>query len=161
MEEVGQDFGYILYSTTLDGRAEKRPLVLEHIHDRAQVFIDGNFAGLRERTGRMDEINIDLVPGKPKKLEILVENSGRVNYGPKLFDKKGIFGGIRLGQQYHFGWDMTSMTMDDLSGLVYSDDTAFDGKPAFLRGELTVEKCADTFLRLDGFHRAERCSIIN
>lgn len=154
MEEVGQDFGYIMYSSTVTGPAEERPLVLEHVHDRALVFIDGKLAGIRERTGRMDDINISLAKGESKKLDIFVENSGRVNYGPKLFDKKGIFGGIRLGQQYHFGWDMTSMTMDDLSGLYYTTDTACDGKPAFLRGNLSIaDTPADTFIRLDGFHR--------
>ena len=154
MEEVGQDFGYIMYSSTVTGPAEERPLVLEHVHDRALVFIDGKLAGIRERTRRMDDINISLAKGESKKIDIFVENSGRVNYGPKLFDKKGIFGGIRLGQQYHFGWDMTSMTMDDLSGLYYTTDTACDGKPAFLRGNLSIaDTPADTFIRLDGFHR--------
>ncbi|MCQ2433150.1 MAG: beta-galactosidase [Clostridia bacterium] len=154
MEEVGQDFGYIMYSTTLRGPSETLDLILEHVHDRALVFLDGKFAGIRERTGRKDEIKITLAKGETKRLDIFVENCGRVNYGPKLFDKKGIFGGIRLGQQYHFGWDMTSMTMDDLSGLTYTADTANDNMPAFLRGTLNVNgKPADTFLRLDGFHK--------
>ena len=49
---------------------------------------------------------------------------------------------------------MTSMTMDDLSGLYYTTDTACDGKPAFLRGNLSItDTPADTFIRLDGFHR--------
>ncbi len=154
MEEVGQDFGYILYSSTLTGPSETRPLILEHVHDRALVYLDGKLVGIRERTGRMDEITVPLQKDVITKLDILVENRGRINYGPKLFDKKGIFGGIRLGQQYHFGWDITSMTMDDLSGLVYADDTAYAGNPAFLRGKLTISGTpADTFLRLDGFHR--------
>ena len=154
MEEVGQDFGYILYSSELRGPSEELPLVLEHVHDRAHVFIDGKLAGMRERTGRMDEIRIALEKGETKKIDILVENCGRVNYGPKLFDKKGIFGGIRLGQMYHFGWDMHSITMDDLSALRYTDDTACSGKPTFLKGTLRIEDTpCDTFLRLDGFHK--------
>ena len=154
MEEVGQDFGYILYSSTLTGPSETRPLILEHVHDRALVYLDGKLVGIRERTGRMDEITVPLQKGVITKLDILVENRGRINYGPKLFDKKGIFGGIRLGQQYHFGWEITSMTMDDLSGLVYADDVSYAGNPAFLRGKLMISGTpADTFLRLDGFHR--------
>ncbi len=154
MEEVGQDFGYILYSSTLTGPSETRPLILEHVHDRALVYLDGKLVGIRERTGRMDEITVPLQKDVMTKLDILVENRGRINYGPKLFDKKGIFGGIRLGQQYHFGWEITSMTMDDLSGLVYADDVSYAGNPAFLRGKLTISGApADTFLRLDGFHR--------
>ncbi len=154
MEEVGQDFGYIVYSSVIEGPCEARPLELEHVHDRALVYINGKLAGIRERSRQKDEINIALKKGEQIRLDILVENCGRVNYGTKLFDKKGIFGGIRLGQRYHFGWDMTSVTMDDLSALEYTSDTAFDGHPAFLRGSLKVEsKPADTFIRLDGFHK--------
>ena len=34
---------------------------------------------------------------------ILVDTMGRVNYGPELFDEKGIIGGVRIGNRYHFG----------------------------------------------------------
>ena len=154
MEELGQDFGYIVYSSTFKGPQEELPLVIEHLHDRARVFLDGKFAGLRERTGTMDEVKFALGKGETKKMDILVENCGRVNYGPKLFDKKGIFGGIRLGQRYHFGWDMYCLRMDHLDALTYTDNTENDGMPAFLRGSLNITgKPADTFVRLDGFHR--------
>ena len=154
MEEIGQDFGYILYSSTFFGPMEELPLQLGHVHDRAHIYLDGKLAGIRERSGRCDEIKIALGKGETKKIDILVENCGRVNYGPKLFDRKGIYDGIRLGQMFHFGWDMTSMTMDDLSALSYTADTACDGMPAFLRGELVIDGApADTFIRLDGFHK--------
>ncbi len=154
MEEVGQDFGYILYSSTFFGPMEELPLELGHVHDRALVFLDGKFAGIRDRMGRKDDIKIKLGKGETVKIDILVENCGRINYGPKLFDKKGIFDGIRLGQMFHFGWDMTSMTMDDLDPLVYTSDTVNDNMPAFLRGNLHIDgKPADTFVRLDGFHK--------
>ncbi|MBE6608401.1 MAG: beta-galactosidase [Ruminococcaceae bacterium] len=154
MEEVGQDFGFILYSSTLKGPMEERPLVIEHLHDRAFVYLNGKFAGLRERTKREDEIKISLAKGETMKIDILVENCGRVNYGPKLFDKKGIFGGIRLGQMYHFGWDITSMTMDDISGLKFTSNIECKNMPSFLRGNLKIEGTpADTFIRLDGFHK--------
>lgn len=154
MEEIGQDFGYILYSTKLKGPAEERELQIEHIHDRAHIFIDGKLAGIKERCGRNDCIKIALEKGEEKKLDIFVENCGRVNYGPKLFDKKGIVGGVRLDLMYHFNWDMYSMTMDDLSSLEYTDNVNFNGKPMFLKGTLDIsEYPADTFLRLDGFHK--------
>ena len=154
MEELGQDFGYVVYSTELRGPSEPLPLVLEHVHDRAQVFLDGKPAGIRERSGRCDEISIGLAKGETVRCDILVENMGRVNYGPKLFDRKGIFPGIRLGQMYHFGWDMTSLTMDDLSGLTWTNDVCDDGRPAFLRGTFTVSGTpADTFVRPEGFHK--------
>ena len=154
MEEVGQDFGFIVYSTVLNGPAEERELIIEHVRDRAHIFIDGELVGIKERSGRNDKIMIKLEKGEQKKLDILVENCGRINYGPKLFDKKGVAGGIRLDQMYHFGWDMYPMTMDDLSGIEFNNNTICSGKPMFLKGTLDIQgKPADTFLRLDGFHK--------
>lgn len=152
MEDVGQDFGYILYSTTLKGPFESLPLEIAHVHDRAHVFVNGEYKGLRERTGRCDEIKLSLGKGESIALDILCENCGRVNYGAKLFDKKGIFGGIRLGLRHHFGWTMTSLTMDDLSGVEFKNEIIKKKTPVFLKGYLSIEGTpCDTFVRLDGF----------
>lgn len=49
---------------------------------------------------------------------------------------------------------MTPLPMEDLSGLCYTGAPVFDGEPTFLRGTLSIEGTpADTFLRLDGFHK--------
>ena len=150
MEELGQDFGYILYSTTLRGPFEPLDLVLEHVHDRALVFLDGKFVGLRERSRTMDEIKLSLGVNETARLDILVENMGRVNYGPKLFDRKGVVGGIRLGQRYHFGWEIRCLTMDDLSRLNWQS-LVHTKQPQFLRGTFRVDTPTDTFLKLEGF----------
>ncbi len=42
---------------------------------------------------------------------------GRINYGPKLRDRKGIHG-VCFGLQHHFGWEMYPLLMENLSGLV-------------------------------------------
>ena len=83
---------------------------------------------------------------------ILVENMGRVNYGHKLWDRKGMKG-IRFHRQYHFGWETYNLDMRDLSGLVYEDAPSENiTGPVFLKGSLMIESApADTFLRLDGF----------
>lgn len=153
MEELGQDFGYILYSTQLRGPFEPLPLIFEKLHDRAIVFLNGECIGIRERSQRMDEIKLSMEMGETAQLDILVENMGRVNYGTKLFDQKGILGGIRFGQQFHFGWDMYCLTMDDLAGLEWKPAAELPkNKPGFLRGTLTVKgEPQDTFIRFDGF----------
>ena len=87
-------------------------------------------------------------------LDILVENMGRINYGEKLFDQKGILNGVRLGAQFHFGWNNYPLTMEDLSGLCWTeiDDTTPKDKPMFFKGELTIEENpCDTFVKLNGF----------
>ena len=151
MEQIGQDFGYILYRTEIKGPVEPLPLCFGEIHDRAIVFVNGKRVGLKERDRVDDEIIISLDFGETATLEILVENMGRVNYGIHLLDKKGILGGVRLGQRYHFGWEMYPLTMDDLSGLVWGEQSGFE-KPTFLRGNLHLdEQPKDTYIRLDGF----------
>ena len=153
MEEIGQDFGYILYRTTLVGPFEERPLIFGKVHDRAIVFLNGKRIGLKERSRVDEEIRIALGFGETATLEILVENMGRVNYGTKLLDRKGILDGIRLGQRFHFGWEMYPLTMEDLSALSYTaSDTGRAGEPTFLRGNLRIEGTPkDTFVRFDGF----------
>ncbi len=154
-EQLGLDFGYVLYSTTLRGPFEKLPLNVGGLHDRAHVFVDGELRGIVERDRRDPEILLQLEKGETLRLDILVENMGRVNYGPRMFDEKGILGGVRLGQQYHFGWTMYPLAMEGLSALPFEKGAAaFDGEPEFLRGTLHIEgEPADTFLRPQGLEK--------
>ena len=150
-EELGQDFGFTLYRTTLRGPFSGIPLELGRVHDRALVFLDGKHIGTVERSRRRDPMTLTLAAGQTAKLEILVENMGRVNYGSKLLDRKGLLDGVRLDMQYHFGWEMLPLPMEDLSRLQWSAEAA---GPRFLRGHITIDETPkDTFLRLDDFTR--------
>ena len=152
MEQIGQNYGFTLYSTTVRGPLTDLKLGFDCVHDRAIVYINGEKKGWYERTRRDDDIRVTLNSGEEIRLDILVENMGRVNYGPKLRDKKGMTG-IRFGQQYHFGWDMYPMEMKDLTNVRYEPCTDGVEKSCFLRGKLKIEgEPQDTFLRLDGFH---------
>lgn len=80
---------------------------------------------------------------------------GRVNYGPKLRDHKGI-GAVRMGGQYHFGWEIYCLPMEkELERLNFRPAEEKNiTSPTFLRGTLHIDgEPADTFLRLDGFHK--------
>ena len=153
MEDIGQDFGYTLYRTTVHGASDGWGLGIDKVHDRAQIFVDGEKKATIERWNR-DSYNtglgLPLAKGKSVSLDILCENMGRVNYGNKILDRKGIKG-VRFGQQYHFDWDMYPLTMDDLSSLEFKKAENLTA-PAFYRGYLNIEgNPCDTFLRLDGF----------
>ena len=151
MEQLGQDVGYLLYSTKIRGPMEPLELVLTQLHDRAHIFLNGSLAGIWERSRRQDPITIQLATGEEATLEILVENMGRVNYGPHLFDRKGILGGVRLGNRFHFGWDHYCLPMEDISTLQWQQTSKL---PAFFRGQLEITGTpCDTFIRLDGFEK--------
>ena len=161
MEELGQSYGYILYRSTLKGPHEDWGLVVEPIHDRAQIFFDGEAKGVYTRWAppTVEElVPVKLGMGDSVRLDILVENMGRVNYGPKIRDRKGIES-VRLGFQgiqRHYGWDMYSLPMEDeLADLVFAPAAAEKyNKPTFLRGTLEIADAPkDTFIRLDGFHK--------
>ena len=152
-EELGVDFGFVMYSTEFSYPLDETELVLDPVRDFAIFFVNGKFAGIKERDRRNDTITVSCCGEDKVRIDVLVENMGRVNYGPTIQDnKKGLVGGLRLGQQYMFDWEMHPLTMDDLSGLVFGEVTDMQGIPQFLRGNLHVdgEPC-DTFLRLDGF----------
>lgn len=154
MEELGADFGFTLYSTVIDYKIEA-PLIIEPIRDRALVFVNGTLKGVKERDRRDDEIIIKCDGVESIKIDILIENLGRVNYGTEMADnEKGLVRCARLGQQYLFGWTMYPLTMDDLSGLVFDVSVENDTPCTFRRGFLDIQcEIGDSFLRLDGFHK--------
>lgn len=157
-EELGQNFGFTMYSTTIKGPISGTRLIFEVLHDRASAYFDGKLQGIFERDRRNPEVVLNLGVGESIRVDILVENMGRVNYGPMMRDRKGAVG-IRFGQQYHFGWEITPLTMpqydepNNLTDLPYAADDAdtFTGS-VLKKGTLAVDEPADTFIRLDGYH---------
>ena len=153
-EALGQSVGFTLYSTAVTGPREELSLEAAALHDRAVIYLNGKKAGIWERDRRKDPISFSVGREETVKVDILVENMGRINYGPEMFDHKGMVG-IRFGQQNHYGWDMYPMEMraDALAAIPYLPSDGRTDEPAFFRGILSVPGAPkDTFIRLDGFH---------
>ena len=77
---------------------------------------------------------------------------GRTNYGPFIYDKKGMTG-ARLFNRNIFRWNISSLPMKDLSSLKYQDELSISSSPAFYKGTFNVDKLADTFIRPSGFSK--------
>jgi len=94
MEDLDQNFGCVLYKTMLKA-GDKALLQFGEIHDYALIYIDGKLAGTIDR--RKNKFSID-IPKREKdsKLTVLVEATGRVNYGYAMLDRKGIHGKVYL-----------------------------------------------------------------
>ena len=153
MEDIGQYYGYTMYSTVLHGPIDRQKLQFDAVHDRAIVYLDGKYMGYFERSRHADTIEIGLSKGESARLDILCENMGRVNYGTRILDRKGLRG-IRFGLAYHFGWDMYPLPMTDLSSLQFQKAEGKTNTASFFRGYLDIDgDPADTFIRLDGFHK--------
>ena len=94
MEDMNQDFGALLYQTTLK-KGKKARLQFKEIHDYALVYLDKKLIGTIDR--RKSNYSLE-IPERKKDagLEILVEATGRVNYGEAMLDRKGIHGPVNL-----------------------------------------------------------------
>lgn len=166
MEKCGQSYGFIMYSTFIQGPRHEQQLHIQEVRDRAQVFLDGRPLGVVERW-KSKPLNIT-VPADGARLDILVENMGRINYGPLIRDPKGITEGVRIDNQFLYDWTIRTLPLEPerLSSLSYTPVTQEGqalqeepsmperddaGLPGFYRGCFEVEEIGDTFLRFDGW----------
>ncbi len=150
MEKLGQDYGFILYRNQVTGPRKENRLHIQDLHDRALVFLDGKRMGILERD-KKESMVLD-IPGRTAQLDILVENMGRINYGPHLKDYKGITEGVWLGTQFLFDWTIYPLPLKDLSGLVFQEENS-GTCPGFFRGTFNVGEPADTFLCMEGWKK--------
>ncbi|MFD1992176.1 beta-galactosidase family protein [Paenibacillus nicotianae] len=152
MEKLGQAYGFILYSTIVKGPRAEMELVLQQVSDRAIIYIDEQYQGVVER---WSPSTIPLaIPEQGIRLDILVENMGRINYGPYLRDPKGITEGVRHGNAFLYDWTIYPLPLDSLHDLVYTEADTLSAplhQPAFYRGIFHIQSVADTFLRVDGW----------
>ncbi len=151
MEELGQSLGFIHYRTKLIRDVENESLVIDEPRDRALVYRNGKYVAAVYCNDSSYEIPFSAKEGDL--LDILVENMGRTNYGPFMEPNahKGITCGVRVGNQFQFGWEVYSLPLEDLRGLHYRKvETLPEETPCFYKGEFRVEEPADTFLKIPG-----------
>jgi len=143
MEQMDQPYGYILYRTTVAGPVAG-DLAIGALHDYAQVYVDGQLAGTIDR--RLNQTSLPLKIDTPHaRLDILVENTGRVNFGPALpGERVGLLNGVTLAGKPLTGWDNLSLPMLDPGALTYSDKPC--SGPCFYRATFSVDHPADAFL---------------
>lgn len=151
MEDLGQDFGYIHYETTLK-ECVKGTLQIKDVRDYAVVLLNGKQIGSLDRRHRQSKIDID-VETVPAKLEILVENVGRVNYGSDILNNhKGITEKVTINDREINGWIISPLPLYKAKVESYK----FSGKktgngPAFHRGYFTLNETGDCFIKTKGW----------
>jgi beta-galactosidase len=149
MEMLDQDYGFILYRTTVSG-PRMGILRVRGLHDRANLFIDGELTDVLDRESGNEYSAVDVAVGF--QLDILVENMGRINFGPALHDRKGIVDGVTINDQFQFGWEIYPLWLNDLHKLKFATHkTAIQLQPAFYKATFQVDGPADTFLALAGW----------
>lgn len=150
-DEVDNYTGFALYRTTLDP-AQERVLSVGQVRDRAQALLDGAAVGTLDRARH--ERTLTLPGGGAAVLTLLVEDQGRVNYGPRLGEHKGIVGPVTVGGAEVTGWEILPLDLDDVDPLV--DAVRAEGAPvvqggavagpSFVAGSFDLDAPADLFL---------------
>lgn len=159
MEYYGQNYGYILYRTKVCPTERIHMLAIDGVADRALIYFNGIYRGTIHRNDEKDYLEVDGWMDEGGMLDILVENQGRVNFGPELDkgDRKGILKHVLVYQkcgpcQALYNWDVYTLPMEQLDGLQYDSnkDTLAD-RPVFYKGHFKAEEKKDCFIHPDNF----------
>lgn len=152
MEDIGQSYGYILYRTTVNGPLDG-PLSIDRLHDYARIYLNGKFTATLDRRLHQSQTWLH-IPKAGTRLDILVENSGRVNFGKAINgERAGIAGQILFNGRPLTGWENFSLPMQNTGALNYSRKPC--AGPCFYRAELRIAEPADTFLDTRDFKKGE------
>ncbi|MFP4353859.1 MAG: beta-galactosidase [Phycisphaerae bacterium] len=96
LDQLGQYFGYGYYRIVIPTpRARKRNLFLPECSDRATLFLNGKCIGTwgSGPGAKRQPMPVDLPKGD-NVLVAMVDNLGRYSYGPRIGERKGLFGHI-------------------------------------------------------------------
>ena len=151
MENYGQNYGFIMYEHTVNGKYPSALLSLEKLADIGYVFVNGDYKGMCVRS-RNESIKIgDLKTGD--KVTVLVEGMGRINYGMCLHDRKGVERIVLGKMQMLVNFDVSTVAWDNIcnNGKINFTGTKPANPPIIYKGKFNAASRADTFLHLPGF----------
>ncbi|XP_008852420.1 beta-galactosidase-1-like protein 2 [Nannospalax galili] len=153
----GQSYGYTLYETVIS--TGDLLTSSSHIHDRGQVFLDNKYIGVLDHS--KDQLSI--VKNQTKKnriLRILVENQGRLSFGPNINkERKGLTGDIYLDNYPTRKFKICSLELK--SAFIQRKFPSFwkpvtkkiQGPAFFLSFLRTGDFPQDTFIKVQGWRK--------
>ncbi|MFJ5677326.1 beta-galactosidase family protein [Streptomyces sp. NPDC093097] len=156
-EEVGVERGLVRYRVAVPGPREPYALRVAGLRDRAVTVVDGVRGPVLEEGSEV----LGRVPG-PAEAELWVESLGRVNYGPRLGEAKGITGGVLHERQYLHGVRARGLSLDAVEGAAGAAAVAGlafggprPGARGLHRGTVTVPEggVGDAVVELPGWTR--------
>lgn len=153
-EQLGQAYGYLVYEKIFVD-AKHCKLSTADITDYALIYVNDSLITTINRNmpvGNLAKsITLDIPAGG--KLRIFVENTGRINFGRKLWaNNKGATKGIVMDGKAVRDWVISQVPLSDMP--VYKDETVSPykaGQPIYYSGEFELTKIADTYLDMHAF----------
>lgn len=143
-DELGHDRGIALFATRL-GRGGTAVLTVgEEVRDRAWVLLDGTPVGVLSRDAHERAV---VLPDSRGELVIVVEDQGRVDYGARLGEDKGLIGGVALDGVELTDWSVRPIDLDRVPELAaHGRAEGLPAGPTLAHGELRLDEPADLFL---------------
>ncbi|KAA6222484.1 beta-galactosidase [Streptomyces albofaciens JCM 4342] len=157
-EDLDVDRGVVRYRFEVPGPRGPFPLRVAGLRDLAVTYVDG----VRGPTLDAEEAEIGAAVTGPATVELWVESLGRVNYGPRLGEPKGITGGVLHERQYLHGVRARGLRLDALEDAAAVRRVPFrdaargtpgNGIPGLHRATLSVPSPGDAALELPGWSR--------
>lgn len=149
-EDLDQANGFVLYRHHFESAASGT-LEVPGLRDYAVVLVDGRRVAVLDRRTRVFSAPVNVPAGG--RLDILVENMGRINYGADMVhNRKGIIQPVKLAGTELSGWEMYRLPLDHAPtleyGTVHRRDTSAGGQgvPVVYRGSFALQRTGDTFL---------------
>jgi beta-galactosidase len=153
-DALGQHEGFTLYRTRIepDGDGAARVFEVGEVRDRAQVFLDRRAVAVLARDHRDRALPLPADAGGD--LELLVEDLGRVDYGRRIGEPKGLIGPATLAGVELTGWEALALDLSDIEPVaralrevsgISSQHPAVAG-PAFARARFDLPEPRDLFL---------------
>ncbi|WP_285108136.1 beta-galactosidase [Promicromonospora sp. MEB111] len=150
--------GFAVYRTRI--QADDLVLTVTEVRDRAVVLVDDEQVGVLDRASHTFAVAL---PARAGDLTLLVEDQGRVNYGPRIGEPKGLVGPVRTATRTLDEWEAGALRVEDAPELLRAAlDAPGRALPVAARGvrpvgaglyRATFDSVggADHFLRLDGW----------
>ena len=143
MEYFGQNYGFILYRTNFHVTDEIAHISLNGLADKAWIHVNGKLYG------RWDCNHLAPTDIPSGRLDILVENQGRINGSMGRIENwhKGITGAL-LVERKLYNWDVYTLPLKDLSKLQFGQYKPTHSSPCFHRAFFNIDAPADTYIRI-------------
>ncbi|MBT2503612.1 beta-galactosidase family protein [Curtobacterium sp. ISL-83] len=156
-DALGAASGFVLYRTEVALPSGGVLTIGTEVRDRAVVSFDGVVVGVLEREHHDRAITL---PAGSGALELLVEDQGRVDYGPRIGEPKGLIGGVSIDGVPLGRWSASPLALDPVStgalevlGAIEPVPGDTLAGPAFAAGTFGLTSTDDRFLSLDGFRK--------
>jgi len=152
-EDIDQSEGFVLYrhkfATATGGLLE-----VPGLRDYGEVFVNGKRIATLERSKNSFAVEVQIPAGG--RLDILVENLGRINYGAELVrERKGIIEPVILNGARVTGWEIYGLPFSTAPSahLRNPSSVAIAGVPTVYRGTFTLARTGDTFLDMRAWNK--------